>query len=238
MKVCSTCKEEKDRSLFGSDKRLKDGLRSQCKACHKKTSDAWREKNPEKYKASIRKAYLKNREHNLEKARVQWRNLSEEEKKRRAKNCKKYYEKKREVYLENRKKRRLSKTEEEKNRDRLKAKKYYEKNKETIKARAKKYYENFSEQQKKDLVIRTKEWRARNREKANAWSAVGNALFTGEIEKPPYCELCGVFHVKIHAHHEDYSKPLDVIWLCHDCHMSLHSEKRREKLEEDNNVST
>jgi len=33
MKVCSKCKEVKDESLFGKDKRVKSGLHSQCKTC-------------------------------------------------------------------------------------------------------------------------------------------------------------------------------------------------------------
>ena len=27
-----------------------------------------------------------------------------------------------------------------------------------------------------------------------------------------------------HAHHEDYSKPYDVVWLCPPCHRNLHNE--------------
>lgn len=33
-KVCLGCKEEKDFSLFPNDKRIKNGIRSQCKACY------------------------------------------------------------------------------------------------------------------------------------------------------------------------------------------------------------
>ena len=31
--------------------------------------------------------------------------------------------------------------------------------------------------------------------------------------KPEPCEICGEF-LGVHAHHEDYSKPLEVRWLC------------------------
>jgi hypothetical protein len=27
---------------------------------------------------------------------------------------------------------------------------------------------------------------------------------------------------KLHAHHEDYKRPLNVIWLCRSCHQRIH----------------
>lgn len=41
----------------------------------------------------------------------------------------------------------------------------------------------------------------------------------GKIKKSP-CEVCGSLVVE--AHHDDYSKPLDVRWLCRTHHMRLH----------------
>jgi hypothetical protein len=46
---------------------------------------------------------------------------------------------------------------------------------------------------------------------------------SGKIVPPSKCESCGR-EVKLHAHHEDYSKPLDVKWLCRPCHNKLHFE--------------
>lgn len=57
----------------------------------------------------------------------------------------------------------------------------------------------------------------------NAHEAVGNALRYGMLEKRP-CERCG--NHKAVAHHEDYSKPLDVTWLCTKCHAARHVELR------------
>lgn len=34
------------------------------------------------------------------------------------------------------------------------------------------------------------------------------------------CEGCGKPNAE--AHHEDYSQPLDVRWLCRSCHVALH----------------
>lgn len=39
---------------------------------------------------------------------------------------------------------------------------------------------------------------------------------------PKGCEICGR---KAQKHHEDYSKPLEVRWLCRDHHLILHNRK-------------
>jgi hypothetical protein len=47
------------------------------------------------------------------------------------------------------------------------------------------------------------------------------AVTAGEIVRPSICSRCGVTCTP-HGHHEDYSKPLDVVWLCSKCHMKEH----------------
>lgn len=59
----------------------------------------------------------------------------------------------------------------------------------------------------------------RNRVKILARQRLRNAVKVGEITKLP-CESCGDLNSQ--AHHPDYSKPLDVVWLCHDCHVQEH----------------
>lgn len=49
--------------------------------------------------------------------------------------------------------------------------------------------------------------------------AVGNALRTGRLIRQP-CEVCGAERAQ--AHHDDYSKPLDVRWLCTTHHAEWH----------------
>jgi hypothetical protein len=56
--------------------------------------------------------------------------------------------------------------------------------------------------------------RAKYPEKAKARNAVSNALRDGRILRQP-CEVCGA---KAQAHHDDYSKPLEVRWLCFQHH--------------------
>ena len=56
--------------------------------------------------------------------------------------------------------------------------------------------------------------------KRSAHSKVQRALINKELIKYP-CEVCGTTEI-IEAHHDDYSKPLDVRWLCKTHHMEFH----------------
>lgn len=58
--------------------------------------------------------------------------------------------------------------------------------------------------------------RRNNPLKYKARTAVGNALRDGRLTRRP-CAGCGTSK-RVQAHHHDYSKPLDVIWLCFRCH--------------------
>ncbi len=58
--------------------------------------------------------------------------------------------------------------------------------------------------------------------KEAAHTYVRAAVFFGDLVKPDQCEDCGNVRKRIHAHHEDYDKPLDVVWLCTRCHGRRH----------------
>ena len=49
-------------------------------------------------------------------------------------------------------------------------------------------------------------------------SAVYMAIKKGILMRPDECEWCGKSKKRIEAAHYDYSKPLDVKWLCSSCH--------------------
>lgn len=64
-------------------------------------------------------------------------------------------------------------------------------------------------------------WREEDRRRALCHSAVGHAIRIGTLVRLP-CIRCGA--EKSIAHHEDYDKPLEVVWLCQPCHKQRHKE--------------
>lgn len=60
--------------------------------------------------------------------------------------------------------------------------------------------------------------------KRTASQAVNYAVRRGYLVKQP-CEVCGATD-RVHGHHDDYSKPLDVRWLCVKHHRQHHAGRR------------
>jgi hypothetical protein len=76
-------------------------------------------------------------------------------------------------------------------------------------------------EQGKEASNRAKaEYRKRNPVKSKATAIVGRAVRSGKLFSEP-CSECGC-NENIHAHHDDYSKPLNVRWLCAACHRQWH----------------
>ena len=78
---------------------------------------------------------------------------------------------------------------------------------------------------KKGLYI--DRYHERHPEVRAAHTAVQIAIKSGSLKVKP-CEWCG-YAIGVHAHHEDYSKPLEVIWLCRPCHGQRHREINEER---------
>lgn len=67
----------------------------------------------------------------------------------------------------------------------------------------------------------TKNKRAKNPEKARAYRMVNHHIKAGNLTRNP-CEVCG--DPKTEGHHDDYSKPLDIRWLCFVHHRQAHGQ--------------
>lgn len=85
------------------------------------------------------------------------------------------------------------------------------------------------------FATRLKIW-TRNPSRHNCYRLVDAALKAGEITKPEWCCICGVRDEDagghgLHKHHFDYSKPLDIVWLCTKCHGQIHKVMRDRRKE-------
>jgi len=66
------------------------------------------------------------------------------------------------------------------------------------------------------------QYRALYPERMAIYSAIARAIEKGTLIKPEQCQECGKGG-RIEGHHADYSKPLDVEWLCSRCHRLKHT---------------
>lgn len=83
---------------------------------------------------------------------------------------------------------------------------YYNSHREEIRAyRSERYRAGFRREHPKEIRA--------------AHQAVAYALRHNHLSKKP-CQECG--RMKVHAHHDDYSKPLEVRWLCPRHHTERH----------------
>lgn len=72
----------------------------------------------------------------------------------------------------------------------------------------------------RDHQLATIKHRKSNPLKYKARTDLNNALRDGRVQKQP----CPCGNLNSQAHHHDYTKPLDVEWLCLKCHRDLHKQ--------------
>lgn len=114
------------------------------------------------------------------------------------------------------------------------AKAHYAANADHIRARNRAHYANVSEgardRQRERLrqfmesnpdyrSVSSRKHRETHPDKVRARQAAAYARRAGRLVPLP-CAECGA--AKVEAHHEDYSKPLDVVWLCRTHHIARH----------------
>jgi hypothetical protein len=90
----------------------------------------------------------------------------------------------------------------------------------------------WNERNRKRVTAYNRAWRAKNREHVSRYAqrwlkehperlaakiALQAALRRGVLVRPKRCQSCGIGG-RIEVHHEDHTKPLEVVWLCRKCH--------------------
>lgn len=81
-----------------------------------------------------------------------------------------------------------------------------------------KCHANYMKQWRKSHPLNTEQ-----RIKANCRAITNMSVKRGKLVKLN-CQKCG--SIKSETHHFDYSKPLEVNWLCRKHHLELHRKKR------------
>ncbi len=173
-----------------------------CTHCKTKQNKEWRKCNPELAREARKRAYKR---HRIDRIRIAVKWAKDNPERMRENN------------------RRYRQTEKGKvtraNVDKL----WRKRNPELVK----KYKKKFSktERGKASIAKESKKSQLKYPEKYNARQIITKALRTGQIIQQP-CIICGAIS---QAHHEDYNKPLEVVWLCNDHHWERHrvlKEKR------------
>lgn len=79
-----------------------------------------------------------------------------------------------------------------------------------------------TEEGKKAVARANATYKEKAPERAKARYAVNNAIRDGKLIPWPKCAMHDCECEKVEAHHPDYSRPLDVVWLCNTHHREAH----------------
>ncbi len=193
MKECRCCKTQKNHHEFDVRLRNSDGLYSYCKLCVK-------HKNKIKYEKN-KISYL---EKNKEYKEINREFLNEQ--------SKEYYYRNREKQLKNREEYR------KKNKEKISIKEALKRISDVDRfEKNRKRHLFWSKENREYLNEWQRNWYQKNKEKRRSHVILNRAVNSGKIMRPNNCSQCNK-ECKPDGHHANYSKPLDVIWLCRACH--------------------
>lgn len=83
------------------------------------------------------------------------------------------------------------------------------------------YFKDPENRERRNSLMRSYRKAHGTREHHRARRLVRSAIESGRLNRQA-CEVCGAS--KVHAHHDDYSKPLAVRWLCPTHHYEHHAK--------------
>ena len=106
----------------------------------------------------------------------------------------------------------------------------YDRNRPNKEERAKKVQDYHKTEKGKEVRRKATQNYRKDKVRKQAHYDLNNAIKYGRIVKPNNCSNCGV-DCNPHGHHDDYSKALDVRWLCTKCHNKFHSHVREKQRE-------
>lgn len=104
----------------------------------------------------------------------------------------------------------------------------YDRNRPNKEERSKQAAEYHKTERGKEVRRKSTQNYRRDKVRKQAHLDLNNALKYGRMTKPNNCSNCGI-ECNPHGHHDDYSKPLDVRWLCVKCHTDFHNTVREKQ---------
>jgi Mg2+ and Co2+ transporter CorA len=210
-KRCPRCKEHKPVDQFSKNRRSADGLAFYCKKCQQKYTTTW-----------------------VKTSRTGWWLKYEKSLEREKRKLAKYFEKHPPVYPEDYNTKKCTKCKETRsifdfhlahstNSGLSSWCKYCTTTKDKGYKRRSGRNQHYYDKTKHRTTYRQR-YRANHPDAAKAQRVI-SYLRSNEVLVPQPCERCGSAE-NIEAHHEDYSKILEVTWLCRACHLERHRELR------------
>lgn len=88
------------------------------------------------------------------------------------------------------------------------------------------YFQDYARAYRKAKPQKEKQSKRKHVNKHLARQMVHMAVRLGMLIRPDRCERCGIGVKKAQGHHPDYSKPLEVEWLCSACHRIRDNDRR------------
>ncbi len=85
----------------------------------------------------------------------------------------------------------------------------------------KKWYSENGRERSDNYIECVLKWRQEHSDRDKVSQRLRYAVKIGKIVKPAFCEICGR-ETRLSGHHDDYSEPFVVLWLCSSCHKIKH----------------
>lgn len=93
------------------------------------------------------------------------------------------------------------------------------------KVKANNWVSKWRKENPEKFCAQIKRYTAKHNEKIVAYRKFRRALKEGSLIRPSECQQCHDQCKPDAHHHNGYDKPLDVLWLCRQCHVDKHPRK-------------
>ena len=109
-------------------------------------------------------------------------------------------------------------------------KRYREKHKDQIAEYYRKWYAKNGRKRTKRQLENIKKWQKEHKKQVRVAGNTNSYINRHNVKRPTKCENCRKER-KVVAHHPDYNRPLNVVWLCYSCHKKLHNAETQQTTE-------